>query len=203
MKAKLSSALVVWLLFLFTHFTFAISKTLPQLTIKSIICPNSCRGENTYKIAFDAQNGTVSASRGTVVGDTITGVVAQNYQLTLTVTGTNNDTLVQTIDLPVCDPIFPLAPIGASQLVCGDGPFPALTVFAPTPNSTVDWFDAPVAGKNIATNTLSFQPAFAGVFYAQARLNDSGCVSFSRTGISLTNTRALCPIVTTRKITIQ
>ena len=173
---------------------------LPTLSIKGIICPNICRGETTYKVVFSASGGTVAASSGTVSNDTIVGVLAANYQITITVSGLGNEVLQKTVDLPICDPILPVAPIGANQLACEDGALPSLTVFSLNNNTVIDWFDQPVGGRKIASDTPLFQPTSAGVFYAETRFKDLGCVSISRTAIQLSVTRSICPVFTAQKV---
>jgi|GEM_PF-1495749 len=175
-------------------------KVLPTLSIKGIICPNICRGESTYKVIFAASGGTVTASSGTVSNDTIVGVLAANYQITITVSGLGNEVLQKTIDLPTCDPILPDAPIGASRLACEGSVLPGLTAISLNSNTAIDWFDQPMAGRKIATDTPVFQPTSAGVFYAETRFKDSGCLSLSRTPLGLIVRRAICPLITVKKI---
>ena len=175
-------------------------KVLPTLSIKGVICPNICRGESTYKVIFSASGGTVTASSGTVSNDTIVGVLPVNYQMTITVSGLGNEVLQKTIDLPICDPILPVAPIGANQLACAGSALPSLTAFSISSNAAIDWFDKPLGGRPIASDTPLFQPTSAGIFYAETRFKDSGCVSISRTPIQLIVPRSVCPVFTVQKI---
>ena len=190
------------LAFISPHCSFANRSfvTSPTLSIKKIICPNICRAETTYKIVFEATDGVVSVSRGTIRNDTIFDISPENYLFKIAVLGVNNQQIEETIDLPICDPVLPIAPIGANQQICEGSPLPPLSVFTVEPTATVDWFDQPVAGRKLAINNPVFQTADAGVFYAESRFVVSGCVSLSRTPIALRVQRVLCPTVFAKKI---
>ena len=191
------------LAFISVQSSFANFSTTPTLVVKNIVCPQICRGETTYKIIFEVTDGVVSASRGVIRNDTIFDVIINDYLLKITVLGNNGEKITKTIELPICGPILPIAPIGANQQICEGSPLPLLSVFVPEPTAAVDWFDQPVGGKKLAADSLVFQPAAEGIFYAESRFAVSGCVSLSRTPVALRVQRVLCPLVFTRKVKVQ
>jgi hypothetical protein len=80
----------------------------------------------------------------------------------------------------------PSAPTsGGDQTVCNGQSYPALTVTVGS-GTTADWYANSSGGSAIATGTLSYTPSSAGTYYAEARNITSGCISTSRTGVTLT-----------------
>ncbi|WP_428667848.1 immunoglobulin domain-containing protein [Runella sp.] len=172
----------------------------PSLVVKTIICPNLCKGEIEYRLVFEAINGTVSTNRGKIQNDTIVGVLPEtDYKLTLTFTSTNAQVSTQIVDLPVCDPVLPLSPLVGSQSICSGTsitPFTAFTV----DGATVDWYAQPTGGTPLQTETLQFTPTKEGTYYARARFAATGCTSISLTPVTLEIKKAVCPVLTIRKV---
>ncbi len=63
-------------------------------------------------------------------------------------------------------------------LICGDDSIPTLTVIT-NGGDRVDWFDAPVGGNLLATNTNTYTPTEEGAFYAES-YTQIDCRSVSR-----------------------
>lgn len=171
-----------------------------SLTVKTIICPNLCRGEIAYQLILDVINGRVSTNRGSIKNDTIVGVLPEtDYSVRLTFSPANAPDSVYIINLPICNPVIPSAPIVSSQTLCNATPIPPLTAFT-IDAATVDWYSTPSGGIPMQSATLQFLPPEEGVYYAQARFPASGCVSTTRTAASLKIKKAVCPVITIRKI---
>ncbi|MFN4145986.1 MAG: hypothetical protein ACK4GN_09200 [Runella sp.] len=110
------------------------------------------------------------------------------------------DTLNRRVLLPVCDPIIPLSPLVASQTLCKGEPTPTLVAFTSQPEAVVDWYDKPVGGQLLSKNSFTFLPNQAGVFYAESRIQSTGCVSLSRTLAVFSIKNTLCIPVMTRVV---
>jgi len=81
---------------------------------------------------------------------------------------------------------YPSPPIsGGNKSICAGQAFPSLTV-TPGHGETADWFQVPSGGTALATGTLAYTPTSAGTFYVQARNVNAGCVSGTRTPVTLT-----------------
>ncbi len=171
-----------------------------SLSVKTIICPNLCKGESAYQLVFEAINGTISTNRGKIQNDTILGILPEtDYKISLTFRPVNGPDSVHVINLPICDPIIPLPPIVSSQSLCNDTPITPLNAFT-IDTATVDWYDRPSGGILLQSAALQFTPPKAGTYYAQARFPASGCISLSRTAASLEIKKAVCPVITIRKV---
>lgn len=154
-------------------------KPLPSFSAVSTTCGS---GNSTYTVVISS-NGTVvvkSPSGPSLTGSgvyTITNVPAgQNLVLTTTLDGCSKDT---TITSPNCSciPETPLA-LAANVGICEDASIPNPTFTAIVgPNTTVDWYDAPVSGNLLASNTLTYTAPTAGTYYLQAKSTAQGCNS--------------------------
>lgn len=172
----------------------------PSLSVKTIICPNLCKGETAYQLVLEVVNGTVSSNRGQVKNDTIIGILPESdYKVTLIFSPANAPDSTYVINLPICNPVIPLSPIVSSQNLCNDTPIAPLTAYT-IDAATVDWYDMPSGGTPLQSSSLQFTPPKEGIYYAQARFPASGCISPARTAASLKIKKAVCPMITIRKI---
>ena len=170
------------------------------ITVKTIICPNLCKGESAYLLVFESVSGRVSTSHGTIRNDTIMGIVPEKgFKLTLTFTSTDSLVSTQIVPLPVCDPILPLPPLVSSQTLCADTPMTPFMAFT-AGGATVDWYDTPTGGLPLKSGTLQFTPPRAGTYYARSRFTATGCTSIALTPVSLEIKKAVCPAVSIRKV---
>lgn len=153
---------------------------LPTLTVSGTTCSIDL---TTYTVSFTS-NGTVTATAGTVVGSTVTGVPSgTNVVLTATLSGC---TRTATVTAPNCACPTVNPPVsGGNQAICDGATIPALTVTVGA-GETADWYDGPSGGSTLATGTLSYTPTMAGTYYAETRITVSGCVSTARTPVTLT-----------------
>ncbi|MDD5508892.1 MAG: dockerin type I domain-containing protein, partial [Bacteroidales bacterium] len=105
----------------------------------------------------------------------------------LTVYGTNDcgDGAVSP-PFPITVNTLPAAPVsGGDHEICANQPVPALTVTVGA-GETADWYSGATGGTPLASGTLSYTPAGAGTFYVEARNVTTGCLSLTRTAVSLT-----------------
>jgi hypothetical protein len=79
----------------------------------------------------------------------------------------------------------PAAPTsGGNGTICAGATITALTVTVGA-GETADWYSLSSGGTNLVTNSLSYTPASAGTYYAESRTTATGCVSTTRTGVTL------------------
>ena len=69
--------------------------------------------------------------------------------------------------------------------ICGGDSFPTLSVTA-NAGSGVNWYDAPTGGNLLLSNSSTFTPTAAGIYYAETFSLSSNCPSNTRTPVSLT-----------------
>ena len=164
-----------------------------------------------FNLAFSG-SGNKTLSNSTTIGGnlSITGAVANLGSITthsavsLTLGGTNqlggswgstssaatskNNTyfLAGTTGLIGVSCVAPSAPTGGdNQTICSGQTIPALSVTVGS-GQTADWYDQASGGTRLATGTLTYTPAGGGTYYAEAKIISDGCVSTSRTGVTLT-----------------
>ena len=155
-------------------------KPLPTLANTGTACAGNIL---TYSVNFTS-NGTVTSNFGTVSGNTVSGIPAgQSVTLTATLNGCTNPLVVTA---PVCACPVIAAPIsGGNQSICQGQTIPALSVSVGS-GETVDWYSTASSGTLLLSGSLSYTPTGAGTFYAQTRNTTSGCISASRTAVTLT-----------------
>jgi hypothetical protein len=91
----------------------------------------------------------------------------------------------------------PAAPAsGGNKSYCTGGTIPALTATVAA-GQTVDWYTTATGGSLLSGNSTSYTPTTAGTYYAEAKNTTTGCLSTSRTAISLTaNSLPAAPTLT-------
>ncbi|GIV31547.1 MAG: hypothetical protein KatS3mg029_0898 [Saprospiraceae bacterium] len=88
---------------------------------------------------------------------------------------------------PGCScPVIPAPNSNGDEEICQGKPLPSLSVTVANGGLTADWYPASVGGSPLAMGTLTYNPAGAGTWYAEARDTLSGCSSATRTPVSLT-----------------
>jgi len=73
---------------------------------------------------------------------------------------------------------------GGDLAICANETIQALAVTVGD-DETADWYDAGSGGNLLASGILSYTPTSAGTYYAEARNTTTGCLSTSRTGVTL------------------
>lgn len=161
---------------------------LPTLTVGAVTCaPNNL----TYSVSFTAVGGTVTTSAGTLSGNMISGIPVVTNPVNITVTSTVNTTcaIVVPVDAPSCACPPVAAPTGNNIQVCQGVSLPALTATI-APGLQVNWYSSPTGGIALLTNNTSFTPVSAGTYYAESFDPTTGCVSTTRTALSITTIAA-------------
>jgi len=81
---------------------------------------------------------------------------------------------------------IPSAPVsGGNKTICSGQTIPSLTVTVGA-GATADWYASATGGTPLASGILNYTPATAGTYYAEARNLAAGCLSASRTALTLT-----------------
>jgi hypothetical protein len=162
----------------------------PTLLVSNVQCaPNLL----TYTVIVTSNATTLTASAGTVAasagGYTISGIPAgTNVNLSATLTGCTSQS---TVNAPNCNcPTVAAASDPNNPAICEGNTIPALTATAAA-GLEMNWYAAPSGGMALATNTGTFTPAgpFAAgtfTFYVETRDPATGCVSTTRTPVTLT-----------------
>ncbi len=163
---------------------------LPTLQLEEAVCDESLA---TYDliISTNASLNEIVVSDGTVVDNldgtfTISDITA-GVDLTVdvvdAVSGCASNLFV---NAPDCACLLLNPPLSEGDAaICADDPtIPTLSVLVGE-NQTADWYDAPTAGSLLLEGSLTYTPTEAADFYAEARLVTNGCVSVSRTEVSL------------------
>ncbi|WP_367388480.1 gliding motility-associated C-terminal domain-containing protein [Lewinella sp. LCG006] len=161
----------------------------PTYTVQGTSCAADLL---TYQVQLTTgSNNQLATNAGTVTANgggsfTVTGIPAgMNLSVTITNTTTTCST-TGTITAPDCNCAVVAPPVSAGDLsICTGTPLPTLNVSV-LAGTTVDWYNAPVGGMLLASNNTSFTPTMAGTYYAEARVLADGCVSSTRTAVTLT-----------------
>ena len=69
--------------------------------------------------------------------------------------------------------------------ICSSDPFPILSVTA-SATSGVNWYDAPTGGNLLQSNSSTYTPTAAGIYYAETYDLTSNCISTTRIPVELT-----------------
>jgi gliding motility-associated-like protein len=155
-----------------------------------ISTPAFCSADlSTYSLAVAVSAGIVTASSGNVTNTggniwSITGV-ASGVNVNITVTDGNSCENVLVVNYPNCSCPFIQPPgSGGDKTYCAGGTIPTISATV-SGGETVDWYNSASGGVLLRSGNLSYTPTSAGLYYAQTRNTTSGCVSTSRTAISV------------------
>ncbi|WP_410005922.1 gliding motility-associated C-terminal domain-containing protein [Aequorivita nionensis] len=161
-----------------------ISQPSAALSQASEVVNVDCYGNQTGEIDLTVFGGTPGYtflwSNGAVTED-ITGLAAGDY--TVTITDANGCILVETIT--VGQPLEVNAPISGGDITeCAGDPIQTLTATASVPGGlSVVWYDLAVGGNVVSPtwNTIGSK-----TYYAEAVNDSTGCISPTRTPVTLT-----------------
>ena len=161
----------------------------PTYTVQGTSCAADLL---TYQVQLMTGNmNQLTTNTGTVTANgggsfTVTGIPA-GMNLSVTITNpTTTCSITGVVIAPDCNCAVVAAPVSAGNVsICTGTPLPALNVSVPA-GETVDWYSAPTGGTLLASNSTSFTPTMAGTYYAEARVLADGCVSATRTAVTLT-----------------
>lgn len=155
-------------------FTITINES-PELTLVNTLCSTDL---TYYDVELTPTTGLITATAGTVSGNTITGIPDGTN---ISVYAENNgcyDTL--DITAPVCDcPDIPVPTNPQHDTICEGSPTTALSVTVEAGQSA-KWYDAPTGGSLLQTGSNYMPTATAAgsyTYYVEAIENATGCRS--------------------------
>ncbi len=132
---------------------------------------------------------------------TIAGLSPGSYVYSVTIQDTNG--VFNTNNVEVLVGAIPNVPIsGGDQNACSIASILPLSVVVGV-GQTANWYDAPVGGNLLASNTVTYTPMSQGIFYAEAIEVASGCMSTSRVGVTLSIISCNTTVITNRRITFR
>ncbi len=158
---------------------------IPEFTVEQVECSVDL---TTYSISFETTT-QISTSSGTIVGNTITGIPAnEDIMITVLTTSTDCDYIID-VSAPDCDCGVVSAPINPSnETICFGETVPSLSVTVEA-DQTVDWYDAPINGNLLIGSSTSYTPVASNpgliMVYAESRSLIDNCTSATRTEVSL------------------
>lgn len=145
---------------------------------------------NTYELEVTVSNGNVTSTAGTVAN--ISGNIWRISDIPsgtdsmATVTAANGCYVTLAVSAPDCACPAVNAPVsGGDMAYCTGDPVPSISVTV-GPGETADWYDAASGGTLLESGNTSYTPSGAGLFYAETRNLNTGCLSNSRTGVTVT-----------------
>jgi len=165
---------------------------MPDIAIVNKECIPANQFEHYYIDLTVDPGVTITASEGTVTdngnGSFRIDQITTGNSVTITATDPNtNCQNTQIVTSPDCDcQSVPVPASDGDKTICEDSAIPALTVTIAGASHTVDWYDAPTGGNLLLAGSTSFTPPGAGTYYAEGRNINDGCVSDSRTPVTLT-----------------
>jgi gliding motility-associated-like protein len=166
--------------------------------------PVICKGSAT-QLAVVPGIGTLSDfnwTPGTLTGTSIS--VSPTVTTTYIVTGTNGLGCSAAAQFTVQVQAIPSAPVANAVAVC-NGAAATLTVSAPNPSFTYNWYNTATGGTALVTaNSYSVTNVTAPATYYVEAVSSAGCTSTSRTAVALTvnqipgaallSDTAVCPV---------
>lgn len=162
---------------------------LPQLIDDNSFCSADLL---TYTLEITVSGAdNISASEGTVVDDggglwSISGIDANNNISILATNTTTGCFSSFDFEAPDCDCPDLTAPLSNGDVsICEDEVIPALSVTV-GPGETVDWYNAATGGTLLLADSPTYTPTAAGTYYAETVDIATGCVSTTRTAVTLT-----------------
>jgi hypothetical protein len=143
---------------------------------------------STYSLTVTVSAGTVTSTAGTVVNtggnNWSISLVPAGTDITLTVTsGTCDETSSILAPDCSCPPVDNAISLGNEDF-CAGSTIPTLAVQAVS-GIAFDWYSAASGGTALATDVNTYTPSAAGDYYVQARDLATGCLSSTRTQITL------------------
>ncbi|WP_333599985.1 beta strand repeat-containing protein, partial [Flavobacterium sp.] len=88
-----------------------------------------------------------------------------------------------TINISCVAPSVPTS--GGNKIICSGISIPALTVTV-SGGQLADWYNQSSGGTLLLSGSTSYTPSGAGTYYAETRVSATGCLSATRTAVTLT-----------------
>ncbi|AEI50218.1 SdrD B-like domain-containing protein [Runella slithyformis] len=174
----------------------------PTVTINS--APTCSQDKQTYSVTFSVtgKNGILKANGVPLIGNS-PYVIPLPIGTNLTITDSlsalcRHDT---TILAPSCGcPVSAPVAVVPSVVACQGEPIPMLSVSVPS-GVTANWYASQTSTSALVTNSLTYTPAKAGRYWVEAVVNGpQGCVSTTRTPITLSVRSTSCVPMTLKKV---
>jgi gliding motility-associated-like protein len=163
----------------------------PTLTVSTVTCaPNLL----TYTVVITSNAASLTATAGTIApsgGGFTISLIPAGSNISITATSAASCTSQTTVNAPNCNCPPVAAPTTPNNpAICEGATIPALTVVA-TAGLQVNWYSAASGGMTLVSNTASFTPvgpftAGTYTFFAETRDPATGCLSTTRTPVTLT-----------------
>lgn len=161
-------------------------------TFNLVNMPTCAVDLESYSITFTTDANDITVNAGTLRSNGAGNFTVENIppgrDLTITLAGTATGCVRTEIiegNQCKCEDVVIEPPVSeGDKVICEGAPIPALSVTV-SGGVQVDWYDAAEAGNLLASNTTSFTPAMAGVYYAESRHPENDCISNSRTPVAL------------------
>lgn len=158
----------------------------PMYSIDEVDCNP---GFTDYYVDILTDGDMVVSTAGTVVnngpGSFTIDNIPDGTDITVTVSNTSNgcdvnfDVTAPNCSCPTIDP-----PTGMNVELCENQPLESLTATV-GPGLEVDWYDMPTGGTLLLDNSMTYLPAGAGTYYAEAVDPATNCTSTTRTALEL------------------
>lgn len=161
---------------------------LPVTLPLNLIIANSANHVYQWQESTDNINWTdITAENGLNYNATITATKYYRVKVAQNVSSLNNPSCYTLSDFfsVIVNP-KPTAPTTTTPIVtiCSAQTIPALTVTVSSVNS-VNWYDALTGGNLIQSNSTSYTPTTAGIYYAEAYIPSNNCLNTTRTPVEL------------------
>ncbi len=162
----------------------------PKPTITVTGSPSCNLFLTAYSLQVTVSTGTVTSTAGTVTNTSgnvwsITNV-PEGANIVLTVTDSNGCIETLPVTAPDCScPTVNAPNSGGNKAYCSGSPVATINATVAAAQ-TVDWYDAASAGTLLLAGSLSYTPSGPGTYYAEARNTITGCLSATRTAITIT-----------------
>ena len=171
----------------------AVVLTQNKVPTYSLISKN-CDSNDTYEVTFETDADDIQTDFGvalnTVGLEYIVSNIPVNQPLLLTLGSTVTGCITSATITPEtnCDEcqnitVDPATHIGDFGFCPGD-PIPSISVTV-NAGESVNWYDAPTGGNEVASGTVAFTPTTPGTYYAEAFEETFGCLSTSRTAVTV------------------
>lgn len=169
----------------------AVSLTVnPTPTISVTGSPTCNLFLTSYSLQVEVSSGTVTSTAGTVNNTSgnnwsITNVPTET-DIILTVTDASGCVETLPVTAPDCScPTVNAPNSGGNKAYCSGNPVAEINATVGAAQ-TVDWYNAASGGSLLVAGSLTYTPSGPGTYYAEARSTITGCLSATRTAITVT-----------------
>jgi gliding motility-associated-like protein len=152
----------------------------PSVELVSISCAADLQ---TYMVSIQSSGGDLVSTAGQLFGQQITGIPAGEDIIITSVNPDQPACFVEIIvEAPDCNcPVIPAPTLNYSTLrICAHDTLPDVIAQVDA-GMEVDWYSQAFGGQPLLINSLIFTPTLSGIYFAESRDPQTGCVSERRT----------------------